>query len=105
MFQNTVDQAIGFGFFGGHEVVPVCILFNLIQRLAGVFEHQFVHAPFGAENFLGVDFQFRGCSLHASQRLMDHDPAVRQREPLAFCTCGKKHCSHAGTLTQAIRRT
>ena len=83
---------------------PVRVLFNLIQRRSGVFQHQFVHSPFGAENFLGVDFQFRSSSLHPGQWLMDHDPAVWQREPFSFCPCCQEHGPHAGTLTEAICR-
>ena len=102
MLEDTVDEAVRASFFGGHEIVAIGILFNLIESLPGVFEHQFVHASLGANDFLRVNFELHGRSLHPGQRLMDHDPAVRQSKSLPLGSRREQHGTHAGTLAKTV---
>lgn len=57
--QNAVNQAVFHGFFRGHKAIALGVAFDLLQRLAGMLGHQFVHARFHLKDFTRVDFDVR----------------------------------------------
>ena len=57
-----------------------------------------------ADEFLGVDHDLGGGPFHARQRLVDHDPAVRQGVALALGPGGQEQRAHAGALADAVGR-
>ena len=98
-----VNQAVGGGFFGGHEVVAVGVAFDFFQRLAGVFGEQFVQRRLHFQQFARVDFDV-GClaaEAAADQGLVDHDAAVGQGEAFAFRAGREQERAHAGGLAEA----
>ena len=102
MLKHRIDQSVVPGFFRRHEVVSVRVLFDLIQRLARVLIHQFIHPSLGADDFLGMDFEFDRGPLHPCERLVDHDAAVGKRESLALGSRCQQHRAHAGTLSETV---
>src|SRR5262249_12850896 len=50
------------------------------------------------------DEDFLRGTLGPGQRLVDHHPGVRQREPLSFSTGAEEHRAHARRLTHAVGR-
>ena len=60
---------------------------DFFDGLAGVLGDNFVQASFGVDDFLGFDLDFRRLSGDAAagdERLVDHDPGMRQGKALAL---------------------
>jgi hypothetical protein len=53
--EHLVDEAVGLGLLGAHEVVALGVLLDLLDRLAGVLGEQPVQVVAGLEQLAGVD--------------------------------------------------
>src|SRR5690606_12088528 len=71
--KHLIYNAICLGVFGAHEIVPVGILLQALQRLAGVVGQQLVEAPLDLEDLAGVNLDIRGLALEATEWLVNHD--------------------------------
>src|SRR6267143_1390815 len=74
---HFVDQAVLLGLTRAHEVVAISVLFDAIERLAGVLLHDLVELCLEAEDFLGVQLDVARLSPEAAGGLVDHDPRMR----------------------------
>src|SRR5262245_39967267 len=80
---DLVDDAIGLGLLGRHEVVAIRIPGDLLLVLAGVPGQDPVQALGQLLQLPDLDEHVRGVAPESRRTLMDHDPAVGQRVPLA----------------------
>ncbi|MEY3456864.1 MAG: hypothetical protein RL215_21 [Planctomycetota bacterium] len=101
-FEDFVDEVVLTGFFGGHEVIAVGVFFDFGECLSGVFEEDFVHALFDAEDFFGMDFEFCGGAFHAGEWLVDHDAGIGEGVSFAWGAGGEQDGAHAGGLSDAV---
>src|SRR5688572_1433654 len=101
---HLVHDSICLGFFRGHEEVPIGVLLDLGQRLFGVPRQDLVQLGPEGQDLLGVDLDVGRLPLAPSERLMDHDPRVRERRALAMRARGEKQRRNAGRLSHADRR-
>ena len=99
-----IDQTIIPGFFGRHEPIAVRIFLQLFERLPGVLLIDLVELLLHADEFFRVDQDLGRGPFHPRQRLMDHDPAVRQGASLALGPGRQEQRAHAGTLADAVGR-
>ena len=79
MLKHLVDQAVFLSLLRGHEIIPLGVLLDDLQRLAGHLAEQTVHPVLDADDVVGVDLDIGGLTLHPAQGLVDHDLAVGQR--------------------------
>ena len=96
LFDHGIDDAVFFGFVGGHEVVAVGILFYTGEILAGVLGENVIEAIFDTEDAFGADFDIAGLAFHAAHHLVDHNFGVGESEAFAFFAGGEQYCGHAG---------
>src|SRR5690606_31170513 len=101
LLQHTVDDAVLQGFLGGHVEVAIRVPLDAFHRLPGVLDQDVVERLLDAQNFPGLNLDLRGLASHAAQRLVDHDPRVGQREPLALRARRQQHRRHAGRHAHA----
>src|SRR5713101_1827957 len=81
IIKNTVFLAL----FGGHDVIPLRILLDPLDRLPGVQDQDVVDPLPHPQDFPRRDVDVGGLAGQPGhQRLVDHDARVRQREPLAL---------------------
>src|SRR4029079_7908503 len=92
--QDVVDQAVLLGLDRAHEVVALGIRLDALDRLAGVLHQQLVQLVARPEDLLGVDVDVRGLPREATERLVDQDARVRQREALALRARGQQERAH-----------
>ena len=102
--KNLVDEAIVLRHFSGHEIVPFRISGNGFQGLSAVLGKDAVQFFPETEDFTGMDFDFRSLSLHAAQRLVDHNVGMGQGIPLSCGASSQKDCCHAGAGADADGR-
>ena len=95
--EDFIDEAVGLGFFSRHEIIPFRILLDDIQRLSCMLRQDAVQFLAHAQDFTGVDFDFRRLTLDTAERLVDHDLRVRKGETLAFGTSCQEDRGHAGS--------
>src|SRR5207247_3006068 len=101
---DLVYDSIVLRLLGGHEKVPVGILLDLLHSLAGVVDEDAVELLAHPQYFLGLDVDVRRLALHAAKGLVDHDPRVRQREPLAPGAGAQQQRAPRRGLAHADRR-
>ena len=78
LFDNLVDQLVLHGFCRGHKPIAVSILFDFLQRLAGMLEQYLVEALFYFLEFICVNHNVFRRSFHTSQGLVDHYAGIGQ---------------------------
>src|SRR4029453_17410707 len=93
---DLVDDLVLLGLLRGHEEVAVGVALDLLHALAGVVNQDAVQLLPHAEDLPGLDVDVRRLTLHASQRLVNHDAGVRQREPLPLGPRAQEQCTHGG---------
>ena len=103
LVDHLIDQAVVLGFLGGQEVVALGVVLDLFQRLARALGQDLVQALAGLEDLACVDLDLGGLTLHAAQRLVDHDLGVGQRKALALGASGQQEGAHAGCDAGAQR--
>ena len=101
MLKHLVDQAIFLSLLRGHEIIPLGVLLDDLQRLAGHLAEQTVHPVLDADDVVGVDLDIGGLTLHPAQGLVDHDLAVGQRIALALGAGRQQKGAHAGRHADA----
>src|SRR4029453_10462633 len=93
---DLVDDLVLLGLLRGHEEVAVGVALDLLHALAGVVNQDAVQLLPHAEDLPGLDVDIRRLPLHPSQRLVNHDAGVRQREPLPLGPRAQEQCTHGG---------
>src|SRR5690242_12049706 len=101
---DLVDQTEVLGLVGGHEMVAVERLLDLVIALAGVLDIDLVQAALQLDDVLRMTFDVRSLALEAAGRLMDHDPGVRRGKTHVLVTGGQKQRTHRRGLADAERR-
>src|SRR5918997_4933878 len=82
--QDGVDQAVLLGLLRRHDLVPVDVLANLVDRLVRVLGEHLFQLGAHAQDLAGLDLDVRTLAVAAlGGRLVDDDPRVRQRHPIA----------------------
>src|SRR6516165_7083862 len=82
---HIVNNPVFLALFGGHDVIPLRILPDPIDRLPGVQYQDVVDPVAHPQDFPRRDVDVGGMTSQPGyQRLLDHDARVRQREPLAL---------------------
>src|SRR5215510_7933319 len=67
---DLVHQTVRLGLLGGHPVVPVGILDDLVHRLPGVLGEDRVQLVAGLEHLLGRDLHVRRLTRRAAEHLV-----------------------------------
>ena len=96
LFDHGIDDAVFFGFVGGHEVVAVGILFYTGEILAGVLGENVIEAIFDTEDAFGADFDIAGLAFHTAHYLVNHNLGVGQGKALSFGAGGEQKRAHTG---------
>src|ERR1051325_10626537 len=94
--EHGVHQAVALGLLGGHEVVAVAVLFNLLVALARVFHQDVVEHFLEPLILLQADQDLRRTAAHAAQGLVDHDARVGQAVAFARGARAQEDGAHAG---------
>src|SRR5438445_8501263 len=82
---DLIDQAIVLRHLRGHKEVPLDVALDLLRRPAGVLCVDADDDLPQSENLACVDLDIRRLGgPHAATRLVQHDLAMRQRQPLAL---------------------
>ena len=103
---DLVDEAVFDGFVGTHDVVTVGILFDLLDRLAGVSGEDLVEDSAHAHDFFGLEIDVDGLAGNAAagdEGLVNENAAVGQGIPFSLGAGAQKNGAHAGGLTDANR--
>src|SRR5918998_5589707 len=83
--QDLVDDAVVQSLFGGQVLVPLDISADLFGRLAGVGRQHLFHQRPNSQDLPGLNLDIGGLAVATfGSRLVDQDPAIRQREPLTL---------------------
>src|SRR4051812_20742324 len=80
---DLVDDAVGLRLLGREDLVPLDVVADLVQRLAGVPGQDVLHLAAHPLDLRGVDLQVRHLAAGLTGGLVDEHPGVRQRQPLA----------------------
>src|SRR3954468_4373589 len=91
---HPIDDAVVLGLFGGHEVVALRVVADLLVVLLRVLGDDVVEALADVDDLLGVDLDVRGLALEAGADLVDEDLRVRQRHALAVGAAGQQQRAH-----------
>src|SRR3990167_11226088 len=83
---DLVDEAVLLRLVRRHEVVPVGVFLDFVERLAGVLDEQLVDLLAQPQDLAGLDRDVGRRTLHPAPRLVDHDPRGREGEALARST-------------------
>jgi hypothetical protein len=81
---DVVDEAVGAGLGGAEDLVAFGVAADLRLGAAGVPGEQGLLQGADAEDLASLDLQVAGLALPLRRRLVDQNPAVGQREPLAM---------------------
>src|SRR5216684_6017900 len=65
-----------------------------LERLAGVFDVDFVESRAQPQDLTRLDLDVGGLTLGPARGLVDHDVRIRQREALALGACGEEQRAH-----------
>ena len=82
---DLVDQPVASGLLGGHEVVALGVVVDLLRAAPRVLRQHLLHPPLQGQDLAGPDLDVGGLALEARRvALVDHDLRVGQRQPLAL---------------------
>src|SRR5262249_37908351 len=84
--QDLVDDAVLPCFGRAHDEVAVRVTGDLLHRLLRVVREQLIEQLAHPDDLLRLDLDVDSLALRAAVRLVDQDPRVGQREPLALRT-------------------
>lgn len=101
MLDDLVDQPVLLGVLRRHEVVPVGILLDFLQGLAGLIGEELIETVPHAQDALGADLDVGSLSLGAAEGLMDHHFAVGEGQPFALGPGRKQEGAHGGSHSDA----
>ena len=81
VLDHAVDDLVLLRLLRAHEVVPLGVLGDLVERLAGVLGDDLVEALADVDDLLGVDLDVRGLSGEAAEtwwiRIFEFGNAIR----------------------------
>src|SRR5581483_5786230 len=101
---DLVDEAVLDRLLPREEEVAVGVLLDSLEALTRVLHEDVVHLLAEPDDLARLDVDVRRLPLHPAERLMDHDPRVRQREALPLRAGCQKPRRHARRLPHAERR-
>src|SRR5215210_3323776 len=101
--EHLVDDAESLGLVGLEELVAVHGLLDVLDLLAGIFGVELVEALAHAQDLARLDLDVGGHALGPARGLMDHDPAVGQRDAHPRLTGGEQEAAHRGGLADTYR--
>eukprot|EP00042_Codosiga_hollandica_P000209 m.923085 g.923085 ORF g.923085 m.923085 type:complete len:332 (+) comp106196_c0_seq1:724-1719(+) len=104
VLQHLVDQTVALGLGRRHEVVALGIRLDFLQGLACALGQDAIQGVASLQDFTRMDLNIRGLTLRATERLVDHDLGVGQREALALGAGCEQEGAHAGRHAHAQRR-
>src|SRR5215470_14003703 len=90
LLYDLVDETELSGAFGGEKLVTFQCLFDLLDRLAGVPDVDFIQALANVQDFLSMDHDVASLPLEAAGRLMNHDAGIWQRKPHVLVAGGQQ---------------
>src|SRR6202044_2181964 len=100
--QNVVDETVFLGFLGGEELIPLDVAADLLLVLAGVPGQDDLHRGAHPQDFPRPALHVTGLAVAAlGGRLVDEDPGVGQRHPLALGARREYHRGRRGRLPDA----
>ena len=85
---------VGQRLLGSEPAVAVGVGLDLLQRLTGVLGDQPLHGGLDVQGLLGLDPDVAGRAAETAGGLVHHDPAVRQRVPLALRARAEQELTH-----------
>src|SRR5205809_2941874 len=100
---DIVNNTVFLALLGAHDVVPLGIILDTLERLSRVLRQYLVEPLTCAQQLAGVDVDIRRLAaqpLHP--RLVNEDAGIRQRVPLALRSRGQQHRRHRRRLTDAV---
>ncbi len=102
--QDFVGESVVNGLVGFQPQVAVAVFLDIFGIFARVFGQDIIKPLAQSQDFLGLDLQIGGRSLHhaGDQRLVQQDPAVGQHKSFAFGAAGKQDRAHTCRLPDAI---
>ena len=65
--QYPVNNAVVLGFGSRHEIVPLGVFLNFLQRLPCALSQNAVHLLFGAQNITSMNFNIRCLPVRSTQ--------------------------------------
>lgn len=86
LINNLINDPELLRLFGGHEVIPIHILLNNIDRLARVLGVQFIQRVPNPNNLLGMNRDILRLAAVSTRRLVNHDGCIWKRTPLTLVT-------------------
>ena len=99
IINNTVFLAL----VGRHDVVALGVVLDTLDRLAGVVHENVVDALAHAQDFAGCNINIgRLARQPRHQRLVDDNPGIRQRKPLALGPGRQQDRRHRRRLADAV---
>ena len=98
---DLVDHPVVTRFLGTHEEVALGVVLDAIGILTRALDEDVVELLADLDDLAGVDFDVRRLPLESAGRLMNHDPRIGQRIPLARCTGRQQQRAHRHGLTNA----
>src|SRR3990167_8191107 len=101
-FQNLVDQAPGFGIFGGHEIVTLQRCLNRGVVVAGVLDVDLVQAALQLFGLARVDHDVGGLTLIAARGwwTMTREFGSEKRMPFSPAVSSRLHIEAAWPMTK-----
>ena len=102
VFENFVDETVCDRLFGGHVVVAVRVIFDLLDGLACVKGEDAIEAFFQVEHEADGALYIGSGTLGAAGNLVDHHMGVWQAEAFALGPCREKDGAHGSGDTDAV---
>src|SRR3954447_17065336 len=91
---HPIDDAVVLRLFGGHEVVALGVVADLVVVLLRVLRDDVVEALADVDDLLGVDLDVCGLALEGGADLVNQDLRVGQRHALALGAAGEQQRAH-----------
>src|SRR6059058_4774545 len=92
---DVIHEAVVLRLVGGEPAVPVGVLLDLLDRLAGVEGDPLLQDLLGVEHLLGLDGDVTRRSPEPTGWLVHHDPRVRGGVTLARGAGAEQELAHA----------
>ena len=99
---DMIDETIRLRFVRAHVIITVGILGDILHRFTGVLGDRLVEGRTPTQDFLGRDRDVRGLPSSATGGLVDHHPAIWQREALSFGARRQQDGSHRSSHPDAV---
>ena len=94
LYQNPVNHSVCSGIFGGHPVIPVRVMEDLVIRLAAMPGDDVIEFFAALVDLPRFDEDILGLSLDASEWLVDHDTGVGERAAFPLCPGAEEDAAH-----------